>query len=181
MKKFAFALIAGLAVISSGFAGTAVVSTGKSFKQPVIDQVTPCFADNEFTIDLFGGYQAVNDGDLYDDGFGFGVGVNYFFARNFGLGLSGFWGELADGGDTWLHSVYADAIIRFPIDSVCLSPYILGGAGVLMDGYNRWVGHAGAGLEYRVTEKVGIFSDARWVFDRANDFVLVRTGVRFAF
>jgi hypothetical protein len=47
-------------------------------------------------------------------------------------------------------------------------------------------GHIGGGLEYRVTDNIGIFSDVRWLYtgNGNNDHsgaVLGRAGVRVAF
>lgn len=44
-------------------------------------------------------------------------------------------------------------------------------------------GHAGAGVEYRITRNFGVFTDGRWtvVDGGKNNFPSVRTGVRFAF
>jgi hypothetical protein len=46
-------------------------------------------------------------------------------------------------------------------------------------------GHVGGGLEYRVTENIGVFSDARYMFSGvdglANNQLMWRYGLRFAF
>jgi len=46
-------------------------------------------------------------------------------------------------------------------------------------------GHVGGGLEYRVTENIGVFSDARYLFSNvdglANSQLMWRYGLRFAF
>ena len=44
-------------------------------------------------------------------------------------------------------------------------------------------GHAGIGVEYRVTRHFGVFTDGRWtvVDDGKNNFPSARAGVRFAF
>ena len=51
------------------------------------------------------------------------------------------------------------------------------------DTSTRYEGHFGLGAEYRFTKNIGIFSDARyeWLEGTSNDFVLIRTGLRFAF
>ena len=44
-------------------------------------------------------------------------------------------------------------------------------------------GHVGGGLEYRVTNNIGLFSDARYVYSSVDpqNAVAVRAGFRFAF
>jgi hypothetical protein len=44
-------------------------------------------------------------------------------------------------------------------------------------------GHAGVGVEYRITRNFGVFTDGRWtvVENAKNNFPSVRTGIRFAF
>jgi hypothetical protein len=46
-------------------------------------------------------------------------------------------------------------------------------------------GHVGGGLEYRITQNIGLFSDARYLFSNvdglANSQLMWRYGLRFAF
>ncbi len=178
MYKTIMSLFAIAAITSSALAGTA--PAGKAFKQPVIDEVTPCFADNEFTVDAFAAYQMGNGG-YYDDGFSGGVGVNYFFARYFGIGAEAYWNDLGPD-NTVIHAVNGMLLARYPIDSLCLAPYMMVGGGALMNGQNTAVGFLGSGLEYRMTESVGIFGDGRYQWNQgANDKIVWRMGLRFAF
>jgi len=114
MKKLTICLLAAFAVAGTSFAGTAVVSS-KEYKQPVLGA---CFQDQELQLDVFYSYNdALHQGskttvkeesrtvDGFDyskttttstpqyfrDGSGGGVGINYFFARYFGVGLEGNW------------------------------------------------------------------------------------------
>jgi len=180
MKKLIIGFLTCAAIAAPAFAGEPVV-TGKDYKQPVIEEVTPCFADTEFTIDAFGYYQSDATSGLYESGFGGGVGVNLFFARYFGIGIEGGWDEQSANGNTVIHNVSGSFIVRYPIDSICLAPYALVGAGGRFDGEQNATYHTGAGLEYRFSPHIGIFGDARYVWTDANDLVVIRTGLRFAF
>ncbi len=88
---------------------------------------------------------------------------------------------------TTVHNSSASLIYRFPIDSICLAPYVFAGGGVAVDGKQWATAHAGAGVEKRLSSKVGLFTDARWTFlgDRFGRGDLgnlgVRAGVRLAF
>lgn len=157
-------------------------SSGKKVVAPPIQAAAPCFADREFSIDTFGLYQTAESGTPYDDGFGGGVALNYFFTRNVGLSLEGYWSD-ASVDSTVVHSVTGSVVVRFPIDEICLAPYIFGGGGGHFDSENNASGHVGGGLEYRFNPSVGIFGDARyvWIGDDANDVGLYRVGLRFAF
>lgn len=88
---------------------------------------------------------------------------------------------------TTVHNFSASVIYRFPIDSICLAPYIFAGGGFAVDGKQWATAHAGAGVEKRLSSKVGLFTDARWTFlgDRFGRDELgnlgVRAGVRIVF
>lgn len=164
------------AMIGTGFAGT----YSKSFKQPVIEEAVACFADNEFTFDVFATYQHADSSGYYTDGFGGGVGVNAFFARYFGIGVEGFWSE-ESAEDKVIHSVNGMAILRYPIDSICLAPYVFGGGGGIFNSINSEAYFAGAGLEYRWSPTMGVFGDGRYTWTEENDVAIYRLGLRFAF
>lgn len=88
---------------------------------------------------------------------------------------------------TTVHNFSASLIYRFPIDRICLAPYIFAGGGVAVDGKQWATAHAGAGVEKRLSSKVGLFTDARWTYlgDRYGRDELgnlaVRAGVRIVF
>jgi hypothetical protein len=84
MKKLLAAAIVTACVSLNAFAGQQV-TLGKTYK-PTITPAEACFADQELTIDAFGFYQDAESGSPYTDGWGGGIGVNYFFARHVGLG-----------------------------------------------------------------------------------------------
>jgi len=184
MKKQTSILLAAFALASTSFAGTSVVSS-KEFKQPVTE--IACFQDQEFTVDLAYSYNdAIKGGQhgYFHDRSGGSAGVNFFFARYFGVGLDGNW--FGGGPDNAvLHQVTGNLILRYPIEmrGICAAPYIFGGGGEIFDGIRTSAFDAGAGLEVRLTPRIGIFSDWRYNFtsnDRGN-VDTTRAGLRFVF
>ena len=125
-----------------------------------------------------------------------GIGVNYFFTRNVGIGVDATWlyaKEASDtdgveGDHTTIHNFTGSLIFRLPMDESCLAPYFFVGGGFHVDGEQWASAHAGVGIEYRIVpQKVGLFADGRWTYlgDRfGNDdlnFFSTRLGVRFVF
>jgi hypothetical protein len=199
MKKLAFSLLAIASISATSFGGQEVV-TSKEYKQPIPE--IGCFLDQELQIDVFGAYVDGNAdrhaGYIRDHGWGGGIGVNYFFTRNIGIGVDGIWiygkeNAAADvrngsGDHTTFHNVTGSLIFRFPMDEICLAPYVFVGGGFHVDG-DQWASaHAGVGVEYRVVpNKIGLFIDGRWTYfgDRyghgdQNNF-LGKAGIRFIF
>ena len=173
MKKIIFSLIAALGVTTAAFAGHEVA--GKGYKETVV----PCFNDREFQIDVFGSYVDTQGGGA-SDGFGGGVGVNYFFQRYLGLGVDGNVSSAANG----LWTISASLIGRYPVElgTVCLAPYILGGGGVQTDGTTAGTFHAGGGLEWRATPAFGVYGEGRYTWAGSDDDnVRISVGVRFVF
>ena len=202
MKKLVFGLVATLAIAATSFAGTATYrSAGKSYKEYKDIPQPTCFSDTELQLDFFGAYADGNSTDhagyIQDHGWGGGVGINYFFARYFGLGVDGIWlygrenaaAEDRVGGEhTTFHNVTSSLIFRYPMDHLCLAPYAFAGGGFHVDGDQWGSGHVGVGVEYRVVpHKVGIFADTRWNYfgtryghgDQNN--VVVKAGFRVIF
>ena len=200
LKLLTTSLLAALALAGTSLAGDPTYSTGKSYKQTVTPMApTSCFSDRELQIDTFGqaSFGSSDKIGLFSQtAWGGGVGLNYFFHRNIGLGLDAAWlsaKESTLGGNTntdrtVLHNVSGSVIFRLPIDSACLAPYAYLGGGYHGDGENWASGHLGAGLEYRIVpNKVGIFADGRWTYlgDRHDqtdlNFWSVRAGLRLIF
>jgi hypothetical protein len=175
LKKVALCAITTVAFASLSFAG--VTSSGKDYKNYKEPAPVTCFDDTEFQLDVFGSYNWVQE---YSDGFGGGLGFNAFFARYVGVGISG---DLIDGGVDGLWDVSGSLILRLPIDSICLAPYVLGGGGVEMNGSLGGTLHAGGGLEYRfIRHSLAFFAEGRyiWGFDQSNQ-TQVRSGLRVIF
>lgn len=176
MKKLTLSFLATLAVGASAFAGQPMVS-GKEYKTVAPE---PCFKDVELQIDVFATYFGGGSDSLYSDGFGGGLGVNYFFTRNFGIAVSG---ALHDGGDHEVWNADLDLVARFPIEgAVCVAPYILAGGGIEADGTTIGTWNVGGGLEWRATPSIGIFGEGRYMWGAADEgTALARVGLRFVF
>jgi opacity protein-like surface antigen len=201
MKHLTTSLLASLALLATASAGDHVYSTGKSYKAPVATvEPTGCFSAHELQFDTFGqaSFGSSDKIGLFEDtAWGGGVGLNYFFHRNIGLGVDAAWldakesalGNSSGGGDhTVLHNFSGSVIVRLPIDSICLAPYAYFGGGYHVDGENWASAHLGVGVEYRcVPNKVGLFVDGRWTylgdrFDQSDlNFWTVRAGLRLVF
>ncbi len=199
MKKLLTSLaLIGLA--SAAQAGQPMASTGKEFKQTTVEE-QDCFRAGEWQFDVFGQYsvgKAGHVGAFREHGWGGGVGINYFFTRNLGLGVDAAWLDIRedskferanpDSDHTALHNFTGSLFLRFPIDSACLAPYLYAGGGFHVDGEQWASGHAGAGLEYRIKpNKLGVFVDGRWTYlgDRDGredlNFFSARAGFRIVF
>jgi hypothetical protein len=158
------------ALATPAFAGE-MVATSKTYKAPVPEE---CFRAGELQLDIFGQYSDGNSpqhaGPVRDHGWGGGIGVNYFFTLNLGIGVEAAWLDAKEngslgGGYTAIQNYSGSLIYRFPIQEKCLAPYVFLGGGVAGDGENWAFGHAGVGLEYRIKpQKLGLFADARWTY-----------------
>jgi hypothetical protein len=209
MKK----LIALLPVVfgllaSHSQAGQPVVSPGKESKEYKQVPEETCFNDRELQFDIFGQY-SVGEGPnhagvMRDHGWGGGIGINYFFMRYVGIGGDAAWLDVkeapgfhhndlhddhnSDLHSTTLHNFTGSVILRYPIDHLCLAPYIYGGGGCEVDGLQWASGHCGVGVEYRIKpHRCGVFLDSRWTFlgDRDGhhdlNFFSARAGFRWVF
>ncbi|MBU3665870.1 MAG: hypothetical protein FGM15_08365 [Chthoniobacterales bacterium] len=224
MKKYIITGVMAAVAATSAFAGTATAS------KEVVAVEEPClFRDQEIQLDLFGlgDFYKGNSGNFFipnttsrqlsgRPAWGGGLGVNYFFMKYVGLGIeqSVFGRNSAGTGSTDIGNygytrwqTTGNLILRYPICSWNLAPYLLVGGGAQYGnvpnsaGYTsgtlsgttgqryrmsgQGFGHVGGGLEYRVTENIGLFSDLRYLFSNvsglANNQMQWRYGVRFAF
>jgi len=142
---------------------------------------------SETSLDIFGsgsvgqrylnntsGFKANRDVQL-----GVGVGLNHFFTRHFGLGIEAY---SEDTQHRFVDNASISFIGRLPINDSGFAPYVFGGGGQQYDPARLWFVHLGGGVEYRFTDKIGLFTDVRYVFtDGAKDQGLGRLGVRFIF
>lgn len=178
MKKLTLTFLASLAVVATSFAGQEM----KEFKAPAPE---PCFQAGEFQLDLFGSYNGAITNEEFGDGFGGGVGVNYFFTEMLGFGVSGnvYQGNHTFNGDRAVWHTSANLIVRFPLQDICLAPYIFGGGGLGIDGTTVGTWEAGGGLEWRATPSLGVFAEGRyiWAASQDTDSTQTRVGVRFVF
>jgi hypothetical protein len=145
------------------------------------------YRPNEFSIDLFGtgsvGRQTINNisGNRisHDGRLGAGVGANYFFTRYFGIGGDAYTENTAG---SFVDNTSGNLVARLPLGTSGLAPYIFGGGGYQFDQVQQGFGQGGAGLEYRFTEKWGVFVDARYVIaDKTADYGVGRVGLRLSF
>lgn len=146
----------------------------------------PKYTAQELSLDLFGTYMAnerniehLFETNIRHGDWGGGVGLNYFFTRNLGIGgdinMSANGGKLVDLMD-------GNLIARLPIGDSCFSPYIFGGGGRSTDPTWEWFGQGGVGLEFRFNPTTGIFIDGRYLWmDKTADRLLLRAGVRLVF
>jgi hypothetical protein len=183
MQKLLISLSAFVVAASFAVAGP-MMSDGKSsksFKQPMVDTPAPCIDGGEFVLGLFGAYAWTDGGSengeesSYQDDWGAGAELIYYFTQNLGLGAS-----YTFLGDAPVHLITGDVYYRFVMD--CFAPYIMGSVGGAVDSQNVFVAGGGVGLEYRVTPSVGLFTDGRYLYaDEIDEIVIVRAGVRFVF
>jgi len=144
------------------------------------------YTANELSLDMFGSYIAGERRaeDLFKTNirhgtWGGGVGVNYFFTREIGIG-----GDIniPDDGGNFINNIDGSLIARLPIANTGLAPYLFGGGGRQTEPVWQWTGHAGVGVEYRFNPVTGIFADGRYMWvDKTPDEILFRAGVRFVF
>lgn len=179
MKKLTIALLTATVSVTGAFAGT----SAKTFKETVAPAPECKFRDQELQVDA----AAVGAFASSRPGWGGGLGVNYFFTKYIGIGVEqNIVGREnvgnSRGGSEWM--TIGNLFLRYPICSLSLAPYaMVGGGGAYGTGRGYGFGHVGGGLEYRVTDNIGLFSDARYVYSAEDpkNALLGRAGLRFAF
>lgn len=173
MKKLTIALIAVAVSVTGAFAGT----SAKTFKETVAP-VSDCkFRDQEFQVDAFAAGAFYSNGR---PGWGGGLGVNYFFTKFIGIGLEQ---DILGRGSKTEWATIGNLFLRYPF-CFGLAPYgMVGGGAAYGTGKGHGFGHVGGGLEYRVTDNIGLFSDARYLYSSEDpkNALLGRAGLRFAF
>jgi len=177
MKKLSLALIAlaSFAVVPVQ-AGTEV--TFKQTKEVVLEEECR-FRDMEWQVDLFYTGFSGERGAAFKTGSGGGIGVNFFFARYFGVGYEAAW--YSNDGVAEHMPLGVNLILRYPICKWNLAPYVMAGAGGAWDGEAKAYGNVGGGLEYRFTNNIGIFVDGRYFYGGTGNVANMRSGLRFAF
>ena len=145
------------------------------------------YRSNELSLDAFGSaslgaYTIENpSGERVEENtrLGAGLGLNYFFTRNIGIGADAY---SEDTTGSFIDSASASLLLRFPLGKSGFAPYAFGGGGRQFDFVEAWFAQAGAGMEYRFTRNIGAFVDARWVLpDETKYYGVGRLGLRFAF
>jgi hypothetical protein len=174
MKQLATVMFASLATVA--FAGQPVMETSK---KTVIPE-EPCFGETELQLDVYGAY-AGTYGDKHADGWGGGIGINYYFSRYIGLGVDG---TVTDGEGSELWHIHGHVLARWPIDtgSICLAPYIKAGGGYQVNGSGDWSYGVGGGIEVRVTPRWGVFGEGGYYWAESDEnYAQAKAGVRFIF
>ena len=144
------------------------------------------YTANELSMDFFGSYLArehkienLFHNSIRHGFWGGGVGANYFFTRELGVGADL---NIPDDGGKFVDSVSGSLIARLPIADTGLAPYVFGGGGRQTQPAWEYFGHAGVGMEYRFNPGTGIFADARYMWVKhTSDTILFRAGLRFVF
>lgn len=145
------------------------------------------YRETEVSADLFGSVSLggstidhlTSSRIRHDARLGGGVGLNYFFTRNIGVGVDAY---SEDSTGSLIDYASASLILRLPLGTSGFAPYAFGGGGRQFDGAEAWFAQLGAGIEYRFTPQLGLFLDARGVLpDETKYYGVARLGLRFAF
>ena len=176
MKKittlFAVAMLA-----SSVFAGPVSYSS-KGSKSVVAPTPETCFGPG-FDIGIYGSALIPNEErGNYDTGGGGGILAEYFFCNYVGVQASYTINSTANG----LHTYSGDLVLRLPIESLCIAPYVIAGGGGDTDGSSLGQWHVGGGLDVRFRgSPLGIFADGQyfWHDNENRDYTMIRAGIKW--
>ncbi|OYW77770.1 MAG: hypothetical protein B7Z37_02465 [Verrucomicrobia bacterium 12-59-8] len=176
MKKIA-SLLLSLSLASSALAGTA--DNSKAVQSTIAPpQGCDCFAPG-FALGAFGGAFMPNHGG---SGVGGGGVLAEYFVSEY-LGFQGSYGVYATNSEH--HQMDGSIVLRAPIKSLCIAPYVMLGGGVGTNAVTRGDFHVGGGLEARFAslDCMGVFVDGNYYFASGNnaDFTVARLGVKFRF
>jgi hypothetical protein len=178
MKKIV-TLFAAAMLASSVIAGPVTYDKNSKAVMPP-PQPETCFGPG-FDIGIFGAgfFPKTENGD-YKNGGGGGLLAEYFFCNY--VGIQGSYAAVSPEGTT--HIFNGDIVLRFPIESLCIAPYIIAGGGGSSDGEKLGSWQAGGGLDVRFHgSPIGIFADGtyNWHSDENSDkdYTLVRIGLKY--
>lgn len=170
MKKIRLAVILALGVVVTG----SVLAQSYSYD---------LYRAQEASLDFLGFYASHDKGGGNSAAAGPGLGFNYFFMQNLGIGADTY----ADAF-TVPYLLNANAIFRYPIPQTRIAPYAFAGFGREWWHAPQWMGDFGVGAEYRLQKMsrlkypIGLFVDARGVIPtETRDYAVVRFGLRFRF
>jgi hypothetical protein len=183
MKKQLLALTIALGFTSAG-AWAGEDSGGKAAigKNPVTLPPSSLYNAGELVIKPFYDITLIDSGKEHykdDELYGGGLAVDYFFTKQLGIGVDGYW--LDDS--SVVHSYNVNLTARTTLLCDALSIYAIGGGGVFTNGDTLGSAHIGGGIEYRFCSSFGIFADGRYKWLDGGDVTLtsVRMGVSFVF
>lgn len=176
MKKIT-SLLLSLTLASSALAGMA---DNSKTVQPTIapPQGCDCFAPG-FAVGVFGGAFMPSHGG---SGVGGGGVLGEYFVSEY-LGFQGSYGLYATNSEH--HQMDGSVVLRLPIKSLCIAPYVMLGGGIGTNAVSRGDFHVGGGLEARFASLncLGVFVDANYYFASGTntDFTVARLGVKVRF
>jgi hypothetical protein len=187
MKAWNKRLAVGLVGATAVFLSSAAYADDAEYHNTNRENYPDLYHANEFSLDVFGtgsvGENTIShiSGDRisHNGRLGAGLGVNYFFTRNVGIGVDAF---SVNTQHSFVDNLTGNLLIRFPIRDTIFAPYIYGGGGYQFDYGKQAFGDGGAGVEFRFAQHVGFFLDARYVMAAKTDnFGVGRAGFRFSF
>ena len=175
MKKIV--LLLSLTLASSAFAGTADYS--KTVQPTIAPQQNSDLWAPGFAAGVFGGAFMPNHHNSAAGGGG--VLGEYFVNEN--LGFQGSYGAYATNSAH--HQMDGSIVLRAPIKSINIAPYVMLGGGIGTNAVTRGSFHVGGGIEARFPSlpNLGLFADANYYFasGNGNDFTIARLGVKVRF
>jgi hypothetical protein len=179
--KYLASLIMSVALASSAFAGPVTYDKAPKGVAPVAPLGCECFAPG-FAVGAFAGGLMVDGAGDEDNVLGGGVLAEYFFNQY--VGIQGSYGVFATGAEH--HEFNGALVLRYPITSLCVAPYVLAGGGYSVNSDDKSSYFVGAGIEARFESLncLGIFADGAYHFaeDSADeDYTIVRLGVKLPF
>ncbi|MFN0127147.1 MAG: outer membrane beta-barrel protein [Verrucomicrobiales bacterium] len=173
-------------IASLGLAASAVQAGTTPDKNPApknppppieVESICDCFDEGKVTVSLYGA--GIVFDDIGDDALGGGLGIGYFFTEYTGVEVDATW--LAT--DSVLHNFSGSLVLRYPIKSACLAPYLIVGGGYETDSVQQWTAHVGGGIDWRFGSGPtcpGLFVDARYTWTEEDvNFTLIRAGFKF--
>ncbi|MEM8953548.1 MAG: outer membrane beta-barrel protein [Verrucomicrobiota bacterium] len=143
-----------------------------------------CFEAGEFTVDAFFGGTWGQDREFpIGDGWGGGVGLNYFLTEMFGVSARYYAFDNDAPGGSAEHDISFSAVVRFPIEELCIAPYLFGGGGLVTNSGTEGTGHLGGGIDWRFADNLGLFTDGRytWAGGAKNNYASWNIGLRIKF
>jgi hypothetical protein len=172
-------LIMSLAIASSALAGEMYSQKSSKAVQPMAPAGCDCFAPG-FAFGAYIGGFLPTDRPTYQNALGGGVLGEYFFTEY--VGIQGSYGIYATNSEH--HQFDGSLVLRYPITSICVAPYLMVGGGFSTNSDTSGDFHVGGGIEARFQSCncMGIFADGAFHWGEDDrDFTVVRLGVKFPF